>query len=504
MVKATQRENRFELSESLPLGKFSNPDLEPVPIKDRTWGTYAIASLWAGMSICIPSWMLAASGISAGLNLAQATGLLILGQIIVLVPMLLNAHVGPKYGISYPIYARSSFGFYGSNFPGLLRTGVAIGWCAVQAWVGGMAINKAIGLVSPAWRIWDSSTLVTHGLGTGLSVGSTIGFIIMLGLSIAILWTKFGGIKKLAEFAAPIMLIIGIGLFIWGYDSAGGMGPYASSEGLKGSEFWAAGPAYLTGMIAYWSTLALNFPDFTRYSKSQSEMSIGSAIGLIPFMGLFGFLGIAVASMSEEIFGGGPIWDPLNFIGAMAEGLGPLGVGLVLVGLVFIILATLTTNVAANMVAPVNVITNLSPKHLSFRKAGVIVACIALVAMPWYILSSYETYLFVWLNGYGGILGSVAGVMICDYWIIRKRRLHLLELYQPQKSRYWYAHGFNPAGIISVVMGIAVVLGSLAIPGLRAIYDYSWFSSFAIGLIMYWTLMRFWIMGRYCVQEQIR
>jgi NCS1 family nucleobase:cation symporter-1 len=447
-----------------------NKDLAPTKISERTWNTYNIAALWIGMSVCIPTYMLASGLIAGGMNWWQALLTIALGNLIVLIPMVLNAHSGTKYGIPFPVLARASFGTLGSNVPALLRAIVACGWFGIQTWIGGQAFNSLIILLLPEWAIF--------------SLGPAIGFMLFWGMNVYFIVKGMDSIRWLEAFGAPFLLLVSIGLLIWAYTNAGGFGPMFNqpSKFKTAGEFWRFFIPALTGMVGFWATLSLNIPDFTRFAKSQRTQIIGQAIGLPPTMALFSFIGVAVTSSTVIIFGEA-IWDPVALLSKFDS---PVLIGISLVSL---ILATLTTNIAANVVSPANDFSNLYPAKINFVRGGLITAVIGIVMMPWKLLSDYSAYIFGWLIGYSSFLGPIAGILICDYFIIRKRMLNVKALYARNED-YEYKNGFNVKAIIALVAGVIVALIGLIIPALSFMYDYAWFVGFAVSFVVYWVVMR--------------
>ncbi len=455
---------------SIPDKRLINKDLSPTKISERSWGTYNIAALWIGMSVCIPTYMLASGLIAGGMNWWQAMLTIGLGNIIVLVPMVLNAHAGTKYGIPFPVLARASFGTKGSNVPALLRAIVACGWFGIQTWIGGQAFNSLIILLLPDWAIF--------------SWGPTIGFLIFWGMNVYFIVNGVESIRWLEAFSAPFLILVGIGLLVWAYINANGFGPILSqpSKFKTSGEFWKFFIPSLTGMVGYWATLSLNIPDFTRYAKNQRAQMLGQAIGLPPTMIGFAFIGIAVTSASVIIYGEA-IWDPVALLSRFEN---PVVVGISLVSL---LIATLTTNIAANVVSPANDFANLSPKYITFVKGGLITAVLGIVMMPWKLLSDFSAYIFGWLVGYSGFLGPIAGILICDYFLVRKRILKPKDLYDPS-GIYKYKNGFNLKALISLFAGIAVALIGLVIPDVSFLYDYAWFAGFIVAFLVYLLLMK--------------
>ncbi len=450
--------------------KLVNNDIAPTKISQRSWSTYNIAALWVGMSVCIPTYMLASGLIAGGMNWWQALITIGLGNIIVLIPMVLNAHAGTKYGIPFPVLARASFGTTGSNVPALLRALVACGWFGIQTWIGGQAFNSLIIILLPDWAVF--------------SWGPAIGFLLFWGMNVYFIVNGIESIRWLESFGAPFLLLVGIGLLIWAFVNAGGFGPILSqpSKFETTGEFLKFFVPSLTGMVGFWATLSLNIPDFTRYAKSQKAQMLGQAIGLPPSMIMFSFIGIAVTSATVIIYGEA-IWDPVELLSRFES---PV---VVIISLTSLMIATLTTNIAANVVSPANDFANLSPKHINFVKGGLITAVMGIVMMPWKLLSDYSAYIFGWLVGYSSFLGPIAGVLICDYFIIRKTILIARDLYD-SKGSYTYKGGFNLKAVYALVMGVVVALVGLVIPQFSFLYDYAWFVGFAVAFFVYLFLMR--------------
>ena len=446
-----------------------NPDLAPIAVEKRSWGTYNYASLWVAMSVCIPTYMLASGLIAGGMSWLQAVFTILLGNLIVLIPMLLNAHAGTRYGIPFPVFVRASFGVRGANIPAVLRALVACGWFGIQAWIGGQAIYSMLRIVWPAAANFPAS--------------SWICFFLFWAINMIVIWRGIETIKFLEGIGAPFMLVVGLLLLLWITHKAGGFGPVlrTPSRFHTNAQFIRFFIPALTGMVGFWSTVALNIPDFTRYAKSQRAQMVGQALGLPTAMTLYAFIGVAVTSASAVIFGEA-IWDPVVLLGRFNQ---PL---VALIALVALLLATLNTNVAANVVSPSNDFSNLRPSLISFRTGGLITGVIGILLMPWKLISDFSSYIFGWLVGCSALLGPIAGIMICDYYLLRTRELAVEDLYR-RGGAYEYLHGFNPRAIVALAAGIAVALVGLAVPSVRWLFDYAWFIGFVVSGGLYFLLM---------------
>jgi nucleobase:cation symporter-1, NCS1 family len=444
-----------------------NEDLAPVPAERRTWGTYEIAALWVGMAVCIPTYMLAAGLVAGGMSWGQAVFTITLGNAIVLVPMMLTGHAGTKYGIPFPVLARASFGLAGSHIPALLRAGVACGWFGIQTWIGGAALNTLLGIALPFWASIPGQIWISFGLFWAMNI-----YFIVRGTE---------SIRFFEAWAAPVLLLMGIALLGWAVVRIGGMGPIFAqpSRFQTFGEFFAFFVPSLTAMIGFWATLALSIPDFTRYATSQRAQILGQAIGLPPTMALFSFIGVAVSSASVIIFGEA-IWDPVALLGRFDNRF------VILLSVFALAVATLTTNIAANVVPPANAFANLLPRKISFVTGGLITGVIGILMMPWKLLSDFEAYIFGWLVGYSGLLGPVAGIMIVDYWIVKKQQLNVHDLYV-EGGEYPLV---NPPGMIALLAGISLALVGLFVAPLGPLYDYAWFVGFGVGAVVYLALAR--------------
>ena len=446
-----------------------NHDLAPVPVSRRNWTTYNYAALWISMAHCIPTYMLASGLMAQGMNWKQAIFTILLGNSIVLVPILLNSHPGTKYGIPFPVFARAAYGTVGSNLPALMRALVACGWFGIQAWIGGEALQTFLMVVFPGWK-----NLLGPGFG-GHATTEWLSFMLFWGLNIWIVYRGMDLLRKVENWAAPYVLAVTLVLLVWAVRQAHGFGPLLSQPGKFGTlaQFLPVFVPSLTAMIGFWATLSLNMPDFTRFGRSQREQVIGQTVALPTTMFLFAAMGVLITSASAIIYGE-PIWDPVKLIGKFKD---PLVVG---VAMFSVVVATLAVNVAANVVSPANDFANALPRYISFKTGGLITGLLGIAMQPWRLLADPRGYIFAWLVGYSGGLGSIAGVLIADYWIVRRRRLRLADLYLASGA---YG-GWSAPATIATLVGCALAWGGLVFRPLRPLYDYAWFVGFfAAGLV---------------------
>jgi len=469
--------------------ELSNPDLAPVPSDKRNWGVVNFFALWVGMAVCIPTYMIAASLIQGGMNWRQAICTVLLGNVIVLIPMLLNGHVGVKHGIPFPVFARASFGVLGSNIPAMLRAIVACGWFGIQCWIGGTALYTILLIVFPS-----AAYSIELPAVIGVSLIPFLCFLAFWAINIYVIYRGIDSIRFLETTCAPFLILCGLALLAWAYTSADGFGAMLEtpSNFETSAAFWDFFFPALTGMVGFWATLSLNISDFTRFARSQKSQVLGQVFGLPTTMTLFAFVGIAVTSATVVIYGEA-IWDPVLLVGKFES---PV---LVAVSMVAIVIATLSTNVAANVVGPANDFSNLAPKHINFKRGGYITGTLGIVMMPWKLMADPTGYIFTWLIGYSALLGPIAGILLVDYFLIRRTDLIVEDLYKTHGA-YRYFHGYNPRAIGALVLGVLpnlpgflVQIGSIEATGVvgmfAPLYHYAWFIGLSISSLSYYFLM---------------
>jgi NCS1 family nucleobase:cation symporter-1 len=466
-------------------------DLAPISNTERTWNTWNYAALWISMSLCIPTYMLASSLIEGGMNWWEAILTIFLGNAIVLIPMILNGHAGAKFGIPFPVFARASFGVKGANIPAILRAIVACGWFGIQTWIGGYAIY----LMLKQWFPLLENLPAVFPASFGLQTGPAITFILFWLLNMYVVYLGVDSIKKLLVFKAFFLPAAALALLFWAINAGHGLGPILSqpSKFTSSTEFWKFFFPALTGMVGFWATLSLNIPDFTRYAKSQRAQIIGQSIGLAPSMTLFAFIGVVVTSATVIVYGK-TIWDPLEVAGKFESKL------LVSFAMIAVAISTLATNIAANIVSPANDFANLSPAKINFRTGGYITGVIGILIFPWKLIADPNGYIFTWLIGYSSLLGPIGGIMIVDYYFIRKQQLQVNLLYQ-QNGEYYYRKGINPKALIALILAIVpnipgflvtikVIDVSVFGEWVSHLYNYAWFVGFIVAGSIYGLLMK--------------
>jgi len=469
-----------------------NDDLAPTGLAQRTWRWYHFAALWVGMVMCIPAYTLAASLVEAGMSAWQAVLTVFLANAIVLLPMLLIGHAGAKYGIPYAVLARAAFGTRGARLPALMRAIVACGWYGIQTWFGGSMIHTLLGV------------LAGHPIGgaplpvLGIDAAQLGCFLAFWAIQFWFIVHGMESIRKLETWTAPLKIAICFVLLAWVHERAGGFGPLLAQPsafvagGAKAGQFWPTFWPSLTAMVGFWATLALNIPDFTRFARSQRDQVLGQTVGLPVPMGLLAALAVIVTSATVILYGKA-LWDPVDLASRMTG-------AAVLVALVVLLVDTVSVNLAANLVGPAYDFSALAPRLVSYRTGGYITAAIALAMMPWKILESTQGYVFTWLIGYSALLGPIAGILVADYYLVRRTLLDVDALYRDD-GIYRYRAGWNPAAVLAFAAGVLPnVPGFLhaafpaAFPDVGAafatVYTYAWFVGAGIAAVVYWLLMR--------------
>ncbi len=571
------RNEIVELQEDVSNSPLYSEDLAPVPANKRSWGMFDLAALWVGMAVCVPTYLMASSMIIDGLSWWESLCIIILGNLIITIPMVLNGHAGVKYGIPFPVVGRAAFGTNGIHIASLVRGIVACGWFGIQTWIGGLAI----------YAIWNALTGSTPS--SGLDAGQFISFGIFWLMNVFFIWKGTEGIKWLEKFAAPILIGIGIALIVWGAVTAGGfgivldqstqlstptsnlrqenndlvldlnpirdkngafkatdyqliipepngtfesewnstkgdmagleLGSYTNNVDVGGivrgdkkvkvifrltdganvkatstteigispkqeKSFWSKIVGYivwLTAMVGFWATMAISIADITRYTSSQRNQVMGQFLGLPLTMALFSFVGIfvtcaALINFDDVLISEDAPWDPVTLLSKFDN---PV---VVVIAQIFMLIATLSTNIAANVIAPANAFSNLFPKSLSFRTGGILAAIIGIVICPWWLLNSIMgLLLFV-----SGLLGPVLAILICDYFVIRKKELNLAGLFKVDGEYSFGGSGVNMKAMIALIIGILVPLLGFFIPSLGMLYSLSWFTGFLAAFIVYY------------------
>ena len=486
-------ENAPAVEADIATSHLYNEDLAPVPASGRKWGMLSFAALWISMSACIPTYMLASSLIGGGMNWWEAVLTIFLGNLIVLVPMVLNAHAGTKYGIPFPVFCRASFGTTGANVPAVLRALVACGWFGIQTYIGGEAIYKILAV------FWPGLAAAAGSGAFGITAPEFACFLFFWGINMLVIYKGIESIRLLLNIKAPLLIALGLVLLWWAWKNAGGFGPILAQPSAfdpgqpKAGQFWGFFFPALTGMIGFWATLSLNIPDFSRYAKTQRDQIVGQALGLPLTMALYSFIGVAVTSATTIIYGQ-TIWDPVDVLTRFKNP------AVLVVAMVALCIATLATNIAANVVSPANDFAQLAPRKITFRIGGLITGLIGIVMMPWKLVADPSGYIFTWLIAYSALLGPIGGIMIADYFVIRRKELNVAALYSASGG-YAYSGGISWVAITALVAGalpslpgflvaIKAIDGAGLPPFLLGLYHYAWFVGFGLAFAVYLALRK--------------
>lgn len=482
------RESASDVEADLTTSHLYNEDLAPVPAGRRKWGLLSFAALWISMAACIPTYMLASGLIGSGMNWSQAVLTIFLGNVIVLIPMVLNAHAGTKYGIPFPVFCRASFGTTGANVPAVLRALVACGWFGIQTWIGGAAIYKILAVFWPGLADPAAARLL------GITAAEFTCFLLFWAINMLVIYKGIESIRLLLNIKAPLLLALGLLLLGWAWREAGGFGPILSQPSAfdagqpQAGKFWAFFFPALTGMVGFWATLSLNIPDFSRYARTQRDQMVGQALGLPATMALYSFIGVAVTSATTIIYGE-TIWDPVDVLRRFTN---PV---VLIVAMLALCLATLATNIAANVVSPANDFAQLAPRRITFRIGGLITGVVGILMMPWKLVADPSGYIFTWLIAYSALLGPIGGIMIADYFVWRRCELNVAALYSASGS-YAYKGGISWAALAALGLGalpslpgflvtVKVIDGTNLPALLLDLYHYAWFIGFGVAFLLY-------------------
>jgi len=474
-------DGRVELTADAPPADdaLTNKDLAPTPLGERKWTTYNYAALWISMAHCIPTYMLASGLIKAGMTWGEALFTIALGNTIVLVPILLNSHAGTRYGIPFPVFARASYGVFGANVPAMMRAIVACGWFGINAWIGGEALQTFFTSLFPAWKTLLGATPIGGYLPT-----VWISFALLWGINILVVYRGMDLLRKVENWAAPFVLVMAAILVGWAVWRAHGVGPVFNKPPTRAAgTFWKIFAPSLTGMIGFWATLSLNMPDFTRFGRSQRDQTIGQVVALPTTMTVFAAMSVFITSAAAVIYNE-EIWDPVQLVGHFSSRV------VVAVAMFTVVVATLSVNIAANVVSPANDLANLAPKKISFRTGGLITGIAGILMFPWKLTADPSGYIYQWLVGYSGGLGSIAGVLIADYWLVRDKHLVLADLYRKDGVYRYNRAGTNWHAIVATLAGCTLAWIGLVVPKLKPMFDYAWFLGGGTAMLVYWGAMR--------------
>ncbi|KAK3700377.1 hypothetical protein LTR37_015988 [Vermiconidia calcicola] len=502
---------RFVLQSSIDSGSdggvATNKDLQPVPLgsPERTWTWPSLLGFWIAEAFSISMYQVASTSVAKGLNPGFAILAVFVGHALVCVPAMLDGYVGATLGINFPVYCRSAFGMRGSYPAVFIRGIVAVIWFGTQSFQGGQCLQTMLS------AIWPSFNNFPNHIPASAHVTSAqlLCFFLFILIQLPLLYLHVSTLRYLFMAKTVIMPIFGLALFIWALVTAGGFGPTFSKPTriVDGTPAVVVFFQCVTSAIGPKATLALNMPDFTRYAKSPREVFWTQALGLMVLVTMCGVLGATVTSAAQVIYGveAEEAWNPLyvavlwenraaQFFAALCWAFAVIG-----------------TNISANSVSFSNDLSLWFPKYINNRRGAFVCAFLSIACVPWniqYSAASFSSF----LGGYALFLGALAGILVTDFWIIRRRRLALAALYSASKSApHWFTHGFNWRAGIAFVCGIAPNMPglayacnpNLAVPsGARYLYGLSWLVSTVVAGSVYWGVNRAWPMPISCSEEE--
>lgn len=443
-------------------------DTKPLKLSEREWSAKNYITLWTGILVSIPVYMMASALLASGMTWYQALFICVLGHSLVLIPSILLGKFGSRYGTSFPLLSKMVYGPKGTSIPTLIRAFMGCLWFGIQNWIGSVALDAILSTILPFWN--------------GIGVHSFISFGIFVLINFYIGYHGSKAIRFLEDYAAPVLICLSCVVIVWAIYMAVSFGGFSNLfttkvAGGNGEGFWKQFFPSLTSMIAFDATIALNFSDFTRHAKDETAQVKGQLIGAPIMTAFIVLVGICGTSGSELAFGEA-FWDPSVLVSQFNN---PL---IVIIFSLFIILATLTTNVPCNLTSASVVFSSLFSKHLTYKKAVVVATVISVCFLPWRLVANPESYVYT-LNGTLAVfLGPITGICLAALWTQYKNRLQIVDLYRQDGGAYYYQKGWN---ILAIAIMAVLFLGIFAckfIPFLSWIYD----SSYLLGCIFAFVL----------------
>ncbi|WP_202965440.1 cytosine permease [Acidilobus saccharovorans] len=485
----------MELTAGFPEEKFLwNPDIHPVPISRRTWGALTYFLIWVSMAFIVPSWTLASIGLLLGLTPLQAIFTVFLGNLIVVIPMIIQSHGGARYGIAEPQLTRTRWGTYGAMFPSWVRAVIGAGWWGIESYIIAEAATALYAIYTG--RTSTIAYTVAHFQNYPFVLAKDFPsifwatFVIVIAAQMLVFYLSpivksQPALRWLARVGGPIVMIAFVSLWVY-FMSAAGWSVNLSAISGQGHFTWLGFLAFLNANIAFWATMALTMPDYTRFARSQSSQTYGQLT--MPFLMLaVAAFSVMTTAAAYELYGK-VIWDPIVLTALYMTR--PLGYFV----LISIMLATFLVNAFANAVGPAYDIANTFPKHMSWFKGSLALIAIAVGIGAWSYYGNAYSYITNWLLTYGGLLGGIEGVIIFDYAVVRRFKLDLADVFKSDGIyRYW--HGINPAAVITFL--IVTVLIYAPLPYHQVLFNSSWLLSFTVSGLIYLPLMKYWVIPKY-------
>jgi nucleobase:cation symporter-1, NCS1 family len=453
-----------------------NEDLAPTT--ERTWGTYSLFAMWMSDVHSIGGYTFAAGLFVLGLLAWQVFVALVVGIVIVFFLMNLTGFAGQRTGAPFPVIARISFGVFGANLPALIRAIIAIAWYGIQTWLASVAV------VVLALSLWPGLKPWTEGGFLGLSPLGWAAFAVMWVLQLMVIRRGMETVRRFQDWAGPAIWVVMFVLAIWIVVKAGsGFSLNLSTQHLSGA---AAAGAFVSAValtVTYFSTLLLNFCDFARFAPDRRTVVRGNFLGLPVNFLAFAVVTVAVTAGSVAVFGKA-LTDPVEIVAQIGN------LWVTLIGAITFIIATIGINVVANFVSASYDLSNVAPKYIDFRRGGLISAVAAVVILPWQLYNS-PVAINYFLGGLGALLGPLFGIIFADYFLLRKQRVLVEQLYSENPDGpHWYRGGWNPKALAAFVPSALICLVLALVPVFSAVASYSWFVGVVLGGAIYLGIVR--------------
>lgn len=441
-------------------------DTKPVDSHKRDWSGWNLGSIWVSILFSIPGYMLVSGFIASGMSWKQALFIVMLGHGLVIGITVMLGHFGTKYGLSYTLVSKMTFGPKGNVLPTMIRASLGSLWFALQCWIGGTALSCLIGGILPAWNNIQARYIIC--------------FFIFLIINIAIAQKGLKAIKVLSSYAMPLLICIGIATVLWAYKIAGGFGAIFTHQAAMGNNinFGKLFIPSLTAAMAVDGTVSLNMCDFTSHVKSQKEQAFGQLLQ-IP-IAAFCIVVISVCgTVASTIAFGSPIWNPSDIVAKFNNP------AVVILCSLVILFATTTVNVTANLAPSGIIISNLWPKKISYTKALFAIAIFAVILQPWKMLASPDRYIFEVNGTLATFFGPMQGIYFASYWVEHKTNISLVDIYRNDGGMYYYSNGWNKSAIAVLIITTILILAGKFIPSFRVLFDSSYLSGFVLGMLAY-------------------
>ncbi|QGK68776.1 NCS1 family nucleobase:cation symporter-1 [Allosaccharopolyspora coralli] len=447
-------------------------DLAPTKKEGRRWGSYNVFTLWANDVHSLGNYTFAIGLFALGLNVWGILLAFVLASVLLFLLLTLSGYMGHKTGVPFPVMSRIAFGTKGGHIPAGVRGAVAIAWFGIQTYLASSVLNTLLVALFPALQPLREQSVL------GLS---TLGWITFLALwAIQVLIVSYGMhvIRKYMAIAAPVTLITMCALAVWLFVRADGSIALSTSQPLTGADMWVQILQGAALWVVIYGTFVLNFCDFTRSATSRRAIVRGNLVGIPVNMLFFGVI-IVVLSGAQFKLDGRVITSPTDIVQTIPN------MALLAAASIALIVLTIAVNLLANFVAPIYVLVNLFPRHLNFRRAGVVSAVIGLAILPWNL---YDNPVVVnyFLGGLGALLGPLFGVITADYWLLRRARVNIPDLYtEDEHGEYHYRRGYNPKAVWAFAPSAAIAVVLALVPAFSSVAGFSWFIGAILGALIY-------------------